>query len=90
MAARISDYRGEWFNMWFADKKSIISIMYQNMASDLVAGYDPMGYSIRQQQVDIEKYQRELDRQLDIFKTMEDNAVDRWCFYDMKKRGVIE
>lgn len=90
MAAKISDWRGEWFNMWFDDKKSILSTMIQNMADDLSVGYDPLGHCIRRQQVEIESYQMQLDRELDMFKTMEDSAVDRWCFYDMKKRGAIE
>lgn len=90
MGARIADHRGEWFDIWFEDKKSIISTMYQNMASDLKVGYDPMGQSIRRQQAMIAEYQKQLEAELDLFKTMEDAAVDRWCFYDMKKRGAIE
>lgn len=90
MAARITDNKGNWFNIWFEDKKWIISIMHKNMTDDIAAGYDPAGHAIRKQLVDIEEYTRKMNRELDMFKTMEDNAVDRWCYYDLKKRGAIE
>lgn len=78
-----------WFDMWLQDRRDIANIMRKNMAADLDAGYDPKGHSIRKQIVDIEEYEMNTDRQLDMFKTMEDKAVNRWCYYDMKKRGVI-
>lgn len=89
MGCRITDHKGEWFNIWMEDKESMISIMIDNMISDIDAGYDPDGHSIRRQVVDIEEYQIEYDHQMNRFKYMEDNAVDRWCFYDLKKRGAI-
>lgn len=79
----------KWFDIWFEDKCSIIDTMFRNMFADLDAGYDPQGHCIRKQVVDIEEYRMNFDRQVDRFKTMEDKAVDRWCYYDMKKRGVI-
>lgn len=87
---RISDYKGEWFNMWYEDKKSILSTMIQNMVDDLSAGYDLMGNCIKRQQKEIDAYRIQMENEIDMFKTMEDNAVDRWCFYDMKKRGAID
>lgn len=87
--SRVTDSK-EWFDMWFEDKKSIISIMYSNMASDLAAGYDYFGKSIQHQKQEIAKYEAEFERQLDKFKSMSDDEVNRWCFYDMKKRGAIE
>jgi hypothetical protein len=87
--SRVTDSK-EWFDMWFEDKKSIISIMYSNMASDLAAGYDYFGKSIQDQKQEIAKYEAEFERQLDKFKSMSDDEVNRWCFYDMKKRGAIE
>lgn len=86
---RVSD-RNDWFELWFADKKSMIDIMLRNMQSDLNAGYDYFGNSIRKQMKEIDEYKAEFDRQMDEFKTMEDAAVNRWCYYDMKKRGAIE
>lgn len=80
----------EWFELWFADKQSMISVMVQNMAADLKAGYNYFGSSIQKQVADIKAYKAQFDKQMDEFKFMEDQAVNRWCFYDMKKRGVIE
>lgn len=79
----------KWFKMWLEDKECILATMMRNMASDLEAGYDPMGHSIRKQRVDIEEYQMDIDRTMDMFKDMEEKAVNRWCYYDMRKRGVI-
>ena len=87
--SRVTDSK-EWFDMWFEDKKSIISIMYSNMASDLAAGYDYFGKSIQDQKREIADYEAEFERQMDKFKSMSDDEVNRWCFYDMKKRGAIE
>lgn len=86
---RITDM-DNWFDIWFADKKGMIETMVSNMASDLDNGYDYFGHSIRQQREMIEAYKAKFDSEMDSFKTMTDEAVNRWCFYDMKKRGVIE
>lgn len=88
--ARIADNRGEWFNIWLADRRSIQTTMLTNMLADLDAGYNPEGFSIRQQRVEIEVYTAATNQQIEQFKHMEDNAVDRWCFYDLKKRGAID
>ncbi len=79
-----------WFEIWFEDKKSMISTMMKNMAADIDAGYDPMGYSIRKQIVDIEEYQMKFDREMQNFRTMDEGKIQHWCYYDMKRRGVIE
>lgn len=89
MGARVTD-SNDWFNIWFEDKKSIISIMMSNMVADLNAGYDYFGKSIQNQKEEIAAYEKKFEEELDMFKTMDDKQVNRWCFYDMKKRGVIE
>lgn len=88
--AKIADRRGEWFDIWFEDRKCILDIMIRNMLSDLDNGYDYYGKSIREQREMIDAYKAETDRALDMFKDMDENQVDRWCFYDLKKRGVID
>lgn len=87
--ARVTD-SNNWFDIWFEDKKSIISTMLKNMTDDLNAGYDYFGKSIQDQKEQIASYEKKFNEELDMFKTMEDKQVNRWCFYDMKKRGVIE
>lgn len=87
--ARVTDSK-EWFDMWFEDKKSIIAIMYSNMASDLSHGYDYFGKSIQTQKDEIARYEAQFEKELDSFKSMSDEEVNRWCFYDMKKRGAID
>lgn len=87
--ARVTD-RNDWFDLWFEDKKSIVSTMVRNMAADLAAGYDYFGANIAKQRDEINRYKAEFDAEIDAFKSMEETAVNRWCFYDLKKRGAIE
>ena len=89
MAARITDCNN-WFDIWFDDKKSMIDTMARNMAADLAAGYNYYGNSIQKQIAVIDAYKNQFDREMDAFKTMDEKQVNRWCFYDMKKRGAIE
>lgn len=81
--------KNDWFEIWFEDKKEIISIMLKNMASDLDAGYDPLGKSIRQQRIDIENYQRKFDNEMILLRDMEPNRIQHWCYMDLKRRGAI-
>ena len=89
MAVRITD-RDDWFELWFADKNDIIDAMYRNMAADINAGYEPQGESIQRQLKDITEYRVKMEAQLSEFWKMDEKQVNRWCFYDMKKRGAIE
>lgn len=88
MRSKLRD-RDDWFDIWFEDKKSILDTMTRNMASDLAAGYDPSGKCIREQTEGIFAYKREFEAEMDGFKSITEEQVNRWCFYDMKKRGVI-
>lgn len=87
--ARISD-RDDWFDLWFMDKHNIIETMIKNMQSDLDVGYSHSSKSIVNQKVEIENYKAKFDQELSNFRTMDDKQVNRWCFYDMKRRGAIE
>lgn len=78
-----------WFEIWFQDKLDIIEIMNKNMQSDLDAGYDPNGHSIRKQVVEIEEYRMKFENQMEAFKYMDQAKINHWCYYDLKKRGVI-
>jgi hypothetical protein len=81
--------RNDWFDIWFEDKEWILNIMIHNMTADLEAGYDYFGHSIHSQQKKIMEYKAQFESEMDNFKTMDEKQVDRWCFYDMKKRGAI-
>lgn len=83
-----------YYAMWKADKDNIIRTMYRNMTDDLEAGYDPMGDTITKELTEIEAYKAEykaLHSMLVDLATDEGwNAVNHWCYKDMKRRGVIE
>ena len=80
----------KWFNMWFDDAKAVIETMIRNMMADIEVGYDPAGICIRNQQECIAERQMAFDHQMDLFKEMDDVKINRWCYLDLKKRGVIE
>ena len=82
--------RDDWFEMWYADKKSMLDTMVRNMQADLNAGYDYFGQSIKKQRMAIDTYERLFNQELDMFADMDEKQVNRWCYYDMVKRGVIE
>lgn len=86
--ARITD-RDNWFEIWFEDRESILNTMVRNMAADLEAGYNYFGQSITKQRQEIQRYKEETDNTLDSFKDMDEKAVNRWCFYELKKHGAI-
>lgn len=82
----MNDY---WFDMWFDYKKGMISTMYHNMTADLECGYNPLGDCIQHQKKAIADYEEDFGNQLMEFTKMEDKVRNRWCYYDMLKRGVI-
>ena len=84
---RINDC--DWFEIWYEDKQSMIATMVRNMVSDLECGYDYFGQCITRQRQMIEDYKKEFEEAMDSFKFMEDKQVNRWCYYDLKKRGAI-
>ena len=80
---------GDWFERWFADNQRLLETMVRNMAADLECGYNYFGDSITRQRQQIAEYKAQFDSEVDGFKAMEERAVERWCYYDMKKRGAI-
>lgn len=86
--ARITD-RDDWFQVWFEDAQSIISTMTRNMVADLEAGYDFFGKTIQKEKSELESYKENFDKVMDMFKGMEEKSVNRWCFYELKKKGAI-
>ena len=82
--------RDDWFELWYEDKQSMVDTMVRNMVADLNAGYDYFGNCIARQREEIEAYDKAFTAQAEAFKDMDEKAVNRWCYYDMVKRGVIE
>lgn len=80
----------DWFEMWEADIKSMLSTMYRNLVADLECGYDPMGASIARQKEEIADYEKRYHAALDNMVFMTEEQTNKWCFFDLKKRGAIE
>lgn len=81
--------KNDWFEIWWEDKQSMLNTMLRNMNADLECGYNYFGNSIRMQKEKIEAYKQEMDFQIEKFKEMDEKKVQRWCYYDLKKRGAI-
>ena len=71
---RITD-RADWFPLWLEDKQSVLDTMIRNLKDDLE---------------DIESYKAQMNEDMKAFRSMSDSQVSHWCFYDMKRRGIIE
>ena len=89
MGARLSD-RKDWFTLWEEDRKSILATMQANMASDLECGYSTNSNSIKEQRADIAALEQEVADAYESFKNMTEVEVNRWCFYELKRKGAIE
>ena len=64
--------------------------MVMNLASDLEAGFDYYGKSITEQRQMIDEYKADIDKTLGSFAWLTEKEVNRYCFYDMKRRGAID
>ena len=78
-----------WFEIWVDDKENIVDTMVRNMRADLDAGYNYFGDCIRKQREAIDAYKKAFDDQLMAFTDMDDAKRNRWCYYDLLRRGAI-
>ena len=79
-----------WFELWMKDKESTCNTMKRNMQADLEAGHDPNGAYITTQRNMIADYKRDIVERVEFFVNLPNqDAVNRWCYDDMKRRGVI-
>lgn len=83
-------YTDDWFEMWYLDKEVILNTMVRNMTADLECGYDYFGKSITEQREAIEVYKEKFDAEVMSFAEKTDEQRNKWCYYDMLQRGVIE
>ena len=83
-------YTDDWFEMWHLDKEVILNTMVRNMTADLQCGYDYFGKSITAQREAIEAYKAKFDAEVMSFAEKTDEQRNKWCYYDMLRRGVIE
>lgn len=79
----------DWFQLWRADKESMISTMARNMAADLACGYDYFGRCITRQREEIAAYKAKYEQELDKIAMMEPNRVNHYCYVQLLKSGAI-
>ncbi len=80
----------KWFEMWKADRESMLDTMIRNMASDLENGYNYWGNCIKRQREDIERFRAEFEADLDRLGEMDEKKAERWCHMRLIKLGAIE
>ena len=78
-----------WFEIWFADRQSMIETMIRNLVSDIEAGYNPAGACIMRQNAEIAAFKARFDSDIEHLKEMTEKQAEHWCFLDLKKRGAI-
>ena len=79
----------KWFLIWYADKESILSTMVRNMTADLECGYDYFGNCITRQREEIAAYKEKFDAEVMSFAEKSDAERNKWCYYDLLRRGAI-
>ena len=79
-----------WFEIRENYLKGVISSMYRNLSADLDCGYSPFSKCIREQKELIAEYERKYTEDLANFRTMTDEQINHYCYYDLKMRGAIE
>lgn len=79
----------DWFELWRADRESMLDTMIRNMKADLDCGYDYFGKSITRQREDIERFKADFDADLDKIGEMEPNKVQHWCYIRLVKLWAI-
>lgn len=79
-----------WFEIWCEDYESLIETTRRNLQSDLECGYNPKGYSVWLSRRIIAEFEERYENGLELFKTMDERATNRWCYLDLKKRGAID
>ena len=82
---------GDWYHLWCEDKESTLMTRVKNLCDDLTSrSVSPTSISAGEQIAEIMNARNHLmvDYHRLRFMSPEDRA--RWCFDDMKRRGVIE
>lgn len=79
----------DWFEMWRADRESLLDTMVRNMIADLDAGYDYFGNSIQRQLKDIADFKKKTQILLDFVSFMDEKKVNHWAYIQLLKSGAI-
>lgn len=87
--AKLSD-RDDWFNVWEEDRRAMLQVMYTNLASDIDAGYSLTGNAVIKQRNLIAETEKAIADAYEAFKSLTEKEVNRWCFYELKRKGAIE
>lgn len=78
-----------YFDIWYADKNSMLDTMVKNMTADLDAGYNYFGDCIQRQIKAIDDYKKSFDNDMKWLGVMDEKQGERWCKFDLLRRGVI-
>lgn len=88
--AKFSDCKGQWFDLWCDDMNSIYLTMVYNYQADIKAGYNYYGLSITNQREQMQEHDRRYNEGLKFLCSLPEDAREKWCFQDLRRRGAIE
>lgn len=81
--------RKDWFDVWCADWEGLIETQARNVQSEIDAGWKYKSDRVQNELRILNKFNGEYRRQLGRFASMEDKEVNRFCYYDLLRRGAI-
>lgn len=79
----------DYFELWKECKKGTIATMYNNLADDLRAGYDPFGNSAIESKHEIAIFEVTYLNTLKNLSAMNEECRQKYCKNDLKSRGWI-
>ena len=81
--------RSDWFEIWCEDWEGLITTQSLNIKAELDAGWKWKSDRVQHEVNVLNQFQNTYRLQLGRFAEMEEKQVQRWCYYDLLRRGAI-
>lgn len=80
-----------WFEIWCDDWESLIYTQSRNVQAELDAGYKWSSRHVQHEVEILNEFDSKYRNQLAKFAEMEEQGrnVNKWCYYDLLRRGAI-
>ena len=81
--------KADWLEVWIDDWESLIETQNRNIQSELQAGFKWTGQHVQHEVKILKEFDSKYRDGLEKFKYMDEREVQRWCYFDLLKRGAI-
>ncbi len=81
--------RTDWFDVWCADWEGLIETQARNIQSEIEAGWKYKSARVQNEIRILNEFNGEYKMNLGRFGGMTDEEVNRYCYYDLLRRGAI-